>query len=147
VRAARAAADATGVPFVINARIDVYLRSAGEPAERFDHAVRRAALYREAGADSLFVPGVHDAETIGKLARALPGPLNVLAVPGTPAAAELRALGVARVSVGAGPAGATLSLLRRIADELASAGTFAGFTAQDVRPHSEWNQLMVDSRR
>jgi 2-methylisocitrate lyase-like PEP mutase family enzyme len=143
VRAARAAADSTGVPFVINARVDVYLAAVGELAERRDHAVRRANLYREAGADSLFVPGVRDAETIGKLAAAIHGPLNVLAGPGTPPVAELRMLGVARVSVGAGPANATLTLLRQIAEELAGAGTFTGFTTPQTVPGSEWNRLMA----
>jgi 2-methylisocitrate lyase-like PEP mutase family enzyme len=142
IHAARAAADGTGIPFVINARTDVYLAGIGEPAERFDHAVGRASLYHAAGADSLFVPGVRDAETIGRLARALPGPLNVLAGPGMPAVPELQALGVARVSVGSGPAAATLSLLRRIAEELAGPGTFTGFTAPGNLPYAEWNRLM-----
>ncbi len=142
VRAVRVAADATGIPFVINARTDVYLASVGEPAGRFDHAVRRATLYHEAGADSLFVPGVRDAETIGRLARTLPGPLNVLAQPGSPPVAQLRSLGVARVTVGSGPAVATLTLLRRIADELAGPGTFTSFTT-NVLPYAEWNRLMA----
>jgi 2-methylisocitrate lyase-like PEP mutase family enzyme len=143
VRAARAAADSTGVPFVINARTDVYLAAIGEPSERLDHAVRRANLYREAGADSLFVPGAYDAETIGRLAAALNGPLNVLAGPGTPPVAELRKLGVARVSVGSGPAAATLTLLRQIAEELAGPGTFSGFTTPQTVPYAEWNRLMA----
>jgi 2-methylisocitrate lyase-like PEP mutase family enzyme len=147
VKAARAAADATGVPFTINARTDVYLRQIGEPADRFEHTLRRAALYRDAGADSLFVPGVADADTIGRLAKALPGPLNVLAGPGTPSASQLQSLGVARVSVGAGPAEAVLTHLRRIAAELAGTGTFSGFTSSDVAPYSEWNGLMSRGQR
>jgi 2-methylisocitrate lyase-like PEP mutase family enzyme len=143
VRAARAAADATGVPFVINARTDVFLAAVGEPAARFDHAVRRATLYRRAGADSLFVPGVRDADTIGRLARALDAPLNVLAGAGTPPVAELRKLGVARLSVGSGPAVATLTLLRRIAEELAGPGTFTRFTSPETLPYTEWNKLMA----
>ena len=58
VRAAREAAEATGVPLVINARTDVYLLGVGEPETRFEHAVRRANAYRKAGADCLFVPAV-----------------------------------------------------------------------------------------
>jgi 2-methylisocitrate lyase-like PEP mutase family enzyme len=143
VRAVRTAADAAGVPLVINARTDVYLAGVGEPAERFDDAVRRATAYWQAGASSLFVPGVRDAETIGRLARALPGPLNVLAGPGTPPVAELQALGVARVSVGSGPAGAVLTLLRRIAEDLAGRGSFAGFTSPETLPYTEWNRLMA----
>jgi 2-methylisocitrate lyase-like PEP mutase family enzyme len=144
IRAARAAAEAAGVPLVINARTDVYLAGVGEAGERFDHAVRRANAYRAAGADCLFVPGVRDAATIGRLVRALDGPLNVLAGPGCPAAPELRDLGVARVSVGPGPMAATLTLLRRLAEELAGPGTFTAFTGPGIIPYPEWNRLMTE---
>ena len=59
--------------------------------------MRRAAAYLDAGADCIFVPGVSDGETIGRLAAAIPGPLNVLAMPSTPPVPELGRLGVARV--------------------------------------------------
>src|SRR5271156_5192791 len=45
-RAAREAANPTGVPLVINARTDVYLLGVGDPDARLDHAVRRANAYR-----------------------------------------------------------------------------------------------------
>ena len=45
VQAIRQAAAAAGIPLVINARTDVYLRQFGDPAARFDEAVRRANLY------------------------------------------------------------------------------------------------------
>jgi 2-methylisocitrate lyase-like PEP mutase family enzyme len=141
IQAARAAADRSGVPLVINARTDVYLAAIGEPAERFDHAGRRANAYRAAGADCLFVPAVRDGDTIGRLVRALDGPLNILAGPGCPPTAELQALGVCRLSVGSGPMTAALTLVRRIAEELKASGTFAAFTQGSV-PYAEWNRLM-----
>jgi len=113
---------------VINARTDTFLASIGDPATRFDSAVQRLNAYREAGADCLFAPGVRDAETIGRLVQAVQGPLNILAVAGTPPVPELQRLGVARVTVGSGPMRATLGLTRRIAQELASAGTFSSMT-------------------
>ena len=61
IRAAREAARAAGGDLVINARTDVYLMQVGAPETRFDRAVQRANLYRAAGADCLFVPGVIDA--------------------------------------------------------------------------------------
>jgi 2-methylisocitrate lyase-like PEP mutase family enzyme len=143
VRAVRAAADAAGVPFVINARTDVYLASVGEPGERFDHTVRRAKLYLEAGADCIFIPYAKDPDTIGKLTRAVPGPINILAGPGVPPIPELRKLGVARLSVGSGPASATLGLLRRIAEELAGPGTFTSFTESQPYPYAELNRLLT----
>jgi len=59
IRAARAAATDAGLPeLVINARTDVFLFEIGEPAGRLGDVLARAAAYAEAGADSLFVPGL-----------------------------------------------------------------------------------------
>lgn len=69
IKAIRSACASSGVPFVLNARTDVYLEQVGEPATRFDHAVRRANAYRQAGADSLFVPGVSDRDVIAPRRR------------------------------------------------------------------------------
>lgn len=102
IRAARATALAVGGDLVINARTDVYLLQFGAAGTRFDEAVRRVKMYREAGADCLFVPGVIDAETIAALVQAIDGPLNIMAMPGAPSVAQLGQLGVARVSLGAG---------------------------------------------
>lgn len=113
---------------VINARTDVYLAGIGDPATRFDRTVERLRAYLDAGADSLFVPGVKDVDTIGRLARTINGPLNILAVAGTPPISELQQLGVARVSVGSGPMRAALGLARRMAKELSGQGTYAAMT-------------------
>lgn len=113
-----------GVHIVINARTDVYLEAVGEPASRFDHAVQRANVYRKAGADCLFVPGVDDAETIGKLVKALDGPLNILVRPRSPSMVELEKLGVARASFGSWPMRAAMGLLDRFLRELHDRGTF-----------------------
>jgi 2-methylisocitrate lyase-like PEP mutase family enzyme len=143
IRPARAAAESAGVRLVINARTDVYLHSVGAESERFDHAVRRANAYREAGADCLFIPGVRDAAVIGALAQAVNGPINILAGPGTPPIPELQKLGVARVSVGSGPMRAALTLLRRIAEDLRGSGDFTSF-GRDVVSHAEVNRLLTN---
>jgi len=124
VQAAREAAQAAGIALVINARTDVFLDSVGEPPTRLGEALRRANAYRKAGADCLFIPGVTDADTIGKLVRGIDGPINVLAGPASPSVAELQRLGVARVSLGSGPMRATLGFLRRAAAELRQQGTY-----------------------
>jgi 2-methylisocitrate lyase-like PEP mutase family enzyme len=114
---------------VINARSDVYLRASGEdPGDLFEQAVERLNAYRKAGADSLFAPGVRDPEIIGKLARAVDGPLNILAVAGTPPITELQRLGVRRVTIGSGAMRATMGLTQRIAQELRDQGTYSSFT-------------------
>ena len=113
VTAARIAAKESGVPIVINARTDVFWREVGHPATRLARAIDRLNAYRTAGADSLFVPGVWDGETIAHLVREVDGPINVLAVPGTPSIPELAQLGVARVSLGSGAMRLTLAVLAR----------------------------------
>jgi 2-methylisocitrate lyase-like PEP mutase family enzyme len=140
VRAAREAGEKAGVPLVINARTDVYLAGAGEPAERFENAVRRANAYREAGADCLFLPGVTDAEVIARLVREIHGPINILATAGAPTTGELERMGVRRVSVGSGPMRATMTLMHRIARELAQSGSYTYFT-RDTISYTEANRL------
>jgi 2-methylisocitrate lyase-like PEP mutase family enzyme len=131
---------ALGLPLVINARTDIYLANIGDPSTRLERATERANAYRDAGADSLFVPGVYDRETIGALARAVQGPLNILATPGAPSIGELQALGVARVSTGSGPARAAWALVRRIAVELHE-GSCASMFADQI-PYAELMRLL-----
>jgi 2-methylisocitrate lyase-like PEP mutase family enzyme len=141
VAAARAAADGAGIPFVLNARTDVFLRRVGAPEERVALAAARANAYRAAGADSLFVPGVVDADTVGALVRAVDGPLNVLAMPGIPSVAELTRLGVARVSVGGGPIRMALAAVVRGSAELLHSGRYDELLAGGI-PHAELNALL-----
>jgi 2-methylisocitrate lyase-like PEP mutase family enzyme len=134
IAAARAAATAAGVDLFINARTDIFLYKVGEEATRFDETVRRAAIYIEAGADSIFVPGVSDAATIGRLAKAIGAPLNVIGGPGVPSAPELRALGVARMSVGPGLTRSVMAHIRRAATEVLGPGTYESIREQVASP-------------
>ncbi len=130
----------TGVHIVINARTDVYIRQVGEPASRFEHAVSRANTYCQAGADCLFVPGVRDAETIGRLVNAIEGPVNILGVPGSPSVPDLERLGVRRVSLGSGPMRATMGLVERMAREVLEHGTYTTL-AEFAMPYDRANKL------
>ncbi len=134
--AAREAARAAGTELFINARTDTYLRKVGATdAERFDETVRRARRYLEAGADGIFVPLAPN-EVIGRLAEAIDAPLNVIAGPGSPTVPELRALGVARVSLGPGLARAVLAHVRRAAAEVLGAGTYEAIREQVPSPEA-----------
>jgi 2-methylisocitrate lyase-like PEP mutase family enzyme len=118
--AARAAAP-TGT-FVLNARTDTYF--VGVQGDVFAQTVERCRRYLEAGADCVFVPGVVEADTIRRLAAAVPGPLNVVAgLANTIDAPTLFSLGVKRVSLGGSLARASLSLLERAGRELLDTGT------------------------
>lgn len=105
IAAARAAAAASGIPFFINARTDVFFQ---QPAEAHDAAAVAAALeraraYAAAGADGIFVPGLVAGERIADFVRASPLPVNVMVMPATPTRSALAAAGVARISYGPGP--------------------------------------------
>ena len=140
IKAVREAAAQKHVPLVVNARTDVFLLPGGNPDADYAEAVRRLVAFRDAGADCVFAPGLKDAETIGRLAKDVECPLNILAVPGTPSVAELEKLGVRRLSVGSGFMRATLGLLRRAADELKSAGTYSSLA--DGVPYADVNKLL-----
>ncbi len=124
IQAGREAADSAGIPFVINARTDVYLIERGATPAMFDEAVRRCNAYQAAGARCTYVPGPADADLIGRLAAAIEGPLNILAGADSPPTAKMRELGVARVSIGGSLARACLKLAANAAAELRDSGTY-----------------------
>lgn len=132
LRAAREAAAAAGLPeLVINARTDVYLFGVGPEAGRFDDVVARARSYADAGADSLFVPGLLDLDTLAALTSRADLPVNAMAGPGAPSVDDLRAAGVRRVTVGQAVAQAAYSLARRAAVEVIEKGTFDSLADAD----------------
>lgn len=139
LRQARRAAEAKGVALVINARTDLLMLAAEPGVEQIFLAIERLNAYREAGADCLFAPGVTDKLRIEALAKAVRGPLNILAGPGTPPVAELEALGVARLSVGSTAARSALGHVRKLAKELRESGTF-GSLLRDAVPYAEMNR-------
>ncbi len=122
IRAARVAAGEADL--FINARTDIYLMQVGPEAGRFEEVVRRAKVYAEAGADGLFVPGVMDAPTIGRLVSAVTLPLNIMAAAGAPSVADLTRLGVARVSVGPFLALVAMGSIKKTTEALLAGGDF-----------------------
>jgi len=140
IQAVVEAAAATRVPFVLNARTDILLYGIGPAEARVARSIERLNAYRQAGAACPFAPGAKDRETIRQLARGVAGPLNILATVGTPPAAQLQQLGVARVSLGSGPMRATLGFLGRMARQLREEGNFTPMT--DAAPtYAEINRL------
>ena len=99
---------ARGTDVFVNARTDVYLKGLAAPEGRVEETLRRAAVYRSAGADGLFVPGVVDRGEIRAITSACGLPVNVLVRTGLPQAAELATLGVRRLSAGSDVAEAVL---------------------------------------
>ena len=145
IAALRAAAASAGVQLVLNARTDAFWWKGADPKTRWADIVQRANAYREAGADSVFVPGMQKADDIARFAKESPGPLNIIAFTGTPSIPELRRLGVVRVSVGPGPYRAALGLLKKIANELREHGTYNGIAENALSPE-EINQWFAASQ-
>src|SRR5947208_6030094 len=83
IKALRELATSIDVPFVINARVDVFLLAIGKPESRFEHVVQRANAYLQAGADCTYPIGVLDRITIANLVKAINGPINILGGPST----------------------------------------------------------------
>jgi 2-methylisocitrate lyase-like PEP mutase family enzyme len=141
IRAACKAARSVGVPIVINARIDVWQRQIGAESGRFDEAVRRARLYREAGADCLFPIGLRDFDTIARFVKAVDMPVNVVAKAGMPPLAEFARIGVARVSTASAPALAIMAKARELAADLKASQAFD--TLASPLTHAEAQRLFA----
>jgi 2-methylisocitrate lyase-like PEP mutase family enzyme len=124
LRAAREAARAAGVPIVINARTDLYLRNIGDEATRFEKAVERAKAYLAAGADCFYPITLHDPATIGRMVKAVGAPININVRAGHPSVAELEALGVARASTASQISLMAMAMTRHIAQQLRQTGRF-----------------------
>lgn len=124
IRAARGVAMEMGVPLVINARIDLYVKHIGNDEARFADTVQRGKAYLAAGADCIFPFGLTDLKVIADLVTALKAPINIVGRAGMPDVSQLQRLGVARVSTASAPALVAMSVTRAIAAELRANGRF-----------------------
>lgn len=145
IKATRNAAEKAEVHLVINARTDAYWQAEVSPEEALRGTLERGKAYLDAGADCIFVPGLRNPDHIKTLIDHLRpvnphAPVNILAGPDVPSIAELTKLGVKRISYGSGPHRAAMGLLRRIADEAKSSGTFKALVDGAV-PYAEINGL------
>ena len=138
----RRAASARAADLFVNARTDVYLRGLAPAGGRVAETLARAARYRAAGADGIFVPGVSDPAEIAAIAKASPLPVNVMAWPGLPAPAELERMGVRRLSAGAGIAAAVVAKTAALAATFLKTGAFEGAVEAPLA-YGEINALMT----
>jgi len=99
-----------GVPFVLNARTDAFLKAGDkDPEAVLADAIERGRVYLDAGASNFFVPGRLDEPTVTRLVEALGvRTVNVIGVPGSlepghPAAPGGSGHGAARLPVGVPP--------------------------------------------
>jgi len=141
IRAARAAAIVAGVPIVINARIDLFIKQIGDETSRFDEAVARGRAYLAAGADCIYPISLRDPAVIGRLVQALKAPININVRAGWPGVAEFEALGVARVTTATALTLVALTAIRDSVRDIRAHGRFD--TINPGVAHPEMQQLMA----
>ncbi|MGI8663952.1 MAG: isocitrate lyase/PEP mutase family protein [Acidimicrobiales bacterium] len=120
VAAAADVAHSGSARLVLTARADGLIHGRSE----IDEVIARLQSFQAAGADVLYAPGLRDSDDIRRVVAAIDRPLNVLALPGCPTVAELRELGVRRVSVGGAFAWAAFAGAAQAARELLEHGTY-----------------------
>jgi 2-methylisocitrate lyase-like PEP mutase family enzyme len=116
----RAGREAVGPDFFINARTDIFLKIKAETHDpaRIEEAIARARAYAEAGASGFFVPGLVDLGQLAQVCAASPLPVNFMAFPGAPDAADVAAAGVARISHGPFPYRLAMKALKQAAEAI-----------------------------
>lgn len=139
VEAAREAGAKAGVSLFINARTDVYLKELVATDAALEETLRRARALRAAGASGLFVPRASLADIPG-IAKEAGLPLNVMAMPGLPDAAGLKALGVRRLSAATSTFNAAYAALREATDDFLSSGNSEVLWARRGQP-LDYNKL------
>ena len=136
VRAAREAIDATGVDVLLTGRSEGFI--AGRPD--LTETIRRLTAYAEAGADCLYAPGIRAATDIEAVVKAVaPKPVNALVYSDFTTVAEMKRIGVRRISVGGALARSAWTGAIASAREMLESGTFTGLAASvtsgDLQKH------------
>ncbi|WP_057914684.1 isocitrate lyase/PEP mutase family protein [Peribacillus muralis] len=132
------------MPLFINARIDLYWLNIGNPALRLQSAINRAIAYQKAGADCIFIPGVKNIDSIKKLRQEISSPINLLAGADMPSLKQISETGIERVSSGSAPFRATITLLRKISEDIINHGNFQ-LMIDDVITYSDVAKLIYPS--
>ena len=124
IRAARETIDAIGIPVLLTGRCETWLVGL---ENSLGLALDRLVAYAEAGADCLYAPGVSAVDEIAEIVKAVaPKPVNVLVAGFNHqlTLAQLRDLGVRRVSVGSALAASAWAAFLRAARSIADDGKF-----------------------
>ncbi|MEM9739566.1 MAG: isocitrate lyase/phosphoenolpyruvate mutase family protein [Pseudomonadota bacterium] len=117
--AARSGMDTACTGTWLNARTDIFAAmGAAEVEAKIEAVAQRSEAYKDAGADSLFVPFLRDLEIIEKVCASSVLPVNIMRIVGGPSIADYAAKGVARISHGPTPRKALMDALKTLAKSL-----------------------------
>ena len=119
-----AAGESAGVPFVLNARTDAFVKAGDrDPDDVLEDAIARGRAYLEAGASNVFVPGKLDEGQVERLVAELgERTVNLIGIPGSISLEAARRLGVARVSYGPWSQNTALTALAKLAEDVYAGG-------------------------
>lgn len=133
----------TGAGLFVNARTDVFLRSIATGDAAVEAVCHRAELYRAAGCDGIFVPGLAELQAMSAIAQAIvPQPLNVMLLSGLPPPEVLHQHGVRRLSAGSGLAQAAMGHAARLTSEFLAGHGEAVFGSPGMA-YGKMNALFV----
>ena len=142
INAIRNMAEKIGIHLFINIRTDVFMLGKEELPEKLRLTIERAKIYKEAGADCIFIPDIGDfnEHIITGLVKKINAPLNIIAGENIPSAQKLEEIGVARLSFGPRPMRALLALLVKMEKELLERGTYE-MMSMDTLSYEEVNNM------
>lgn len=141
IRAAKACATSSGRRFLISARAENFLVGVPDLAD----TIQRLQAYQDAGADTLFAPGVKRVADLQAIMASVDRPVDVLFGPQCEFdLATLARLGVRRAILGSLLTSVAFGAVERAAAELLASGTF-GF-AKDALGFDRLSALFGDSR-
>jgi len=142
IEAVRAMADQVGIPLVINARTDVFIRGNERPlAEKLAEGISRMKAYLEAGADCIYPILLGDLEALKTIQAETQAPINVYAPRVAASMQELEAAEIRRLSLGPAMMQASLLTMQKIAQSLQNYDSFERFT-EAVMPSPEIKKLV-----
>lgn len=143
IEQAKLTAGKLGLDVFVNARTDVYLQGLVPEGQRLEETIKRTRLYREAGADGIFVPSLTEPGAIRAIVESTDLPVNLLARPGLPDAAELAKLGVRRLSAGSAIAAAAWQTVADLTKDFLATGNSAGVLKNNM-PYGHLQNLFKD---
>ena len=118
VAALIAASKAAGASLVVNARVDVFIHKQGTPDEQLAEGLRRARLYKDAGADCIYPILLGDEAMLAEFVKAV-GVVNINVRRGGPLTLKKAAsLGIRRVSYAGSVFRDTMTALGTVVGEI-----------------------------
>lgn len=145
IEAIKRAASAMKVDVFVNARTDVYLQNLVPDEDKAEETLARAVLYSDAGADGLFVPALTELTQIAQITVGTKLPVNLLAWPGLPKAADLAKLGVRRLSAGSGISQIVWQRIVKLTEAFLATGDSELF-AKDSMARGELQKLFANTK-